>query len=184
MPERTDEQLVILAVNGDTGSFEELVIRYEKQVFALAFRLCGDYAEAQDLAQEAFLRIYRELPRFDTERRFFPWMYRVAQNACINVLKKRPRELTPLDELPDSIDITSLEADPETHSVRRETNEAVTEAINALPEAYRLPIALKYLAGLSYQEISEQLELPISTIETRLFRGRQMLKKSLADFIK
>jgi len=177
----SDEQLVVLVLEGQKLAFEILVERYQKQIFALAYRLGGDYDEARDLAQEAFLRIYRELPRFDPGRRFFPWMYRVAHNTCINLLHKRPKDVTPLDqvlELPDG------GADPDGSYERIELNEAINSALQALPEQYRLPLVLKYLEGMSYQQISEQLDLPVSTIETRLFRGRGMLKKVLAGYLK
>lgn len=184
MPQYSDEQLVTLAVNGRAEAFQILVERYQKQVFSLAYRLCGDYDEAQDMAQEAFIRIYQELPRFDVTRRFFPWMYRVAHNVCVNQLARRPREGTPLDETFDLSDERSPQARPEQAFAQAEQARAVREAIASLPEGYRLPLVLKYLEGLSYQQISQQLALPVSTIETRLFRGRNMLKKLLAAYIK
>lgn len=183
MPQRSDEQLVTLVLNGHTESFQILVERYQKQVFSLAYRLCSDYDEAQDLAQESFLRIYQELPRFDVSRRFFPWMYRVAHNACVNQLQRRPRETSPLEESFDLSDEGDPSARPEQAYDRMEQARTVQEAIAALPENYRAPLVLKYLRHLSYQEIADQLELPVSTIETRLFRGRNMLKKALAAYM-
>ena len=184
MPQHSDEQLATLAVNGRAEAFQILVERYQKQVFSLAYRLCGDYDEAQDMAQEAFIRIYQELPRFDASRRFFPWMYRVAHNVCVNQLARRPRESTPLDEVFDLADDSGPAAHPEQAFAQLEQADAVRTAIAALPEAYRLPLVLKYLEGLSYKQISDQLSLPVSTIETRLFRGRNMLKQLLAAYIK
>lgn len=183
MPQRTDEQLVTLILNGRTESFQILVERYQKQVFSLAYRLCGDYDEAQDLAQEAFIRIYNELSRYDLSRPFFPWMYRVAHNVCVNQLQKRPRDTSPLDEVYDLSDESSPELRPEEALARQERIHTVREAIAALPENYRLPLVLKYLRHLSYQEIADQLELPLSTVETRLFRARNMLKKALAGYM-
>lgn len=183
MPERSDEQLVVLVLNGNTAAFEDLVRRYEKQIFALAYRLSGDYAESQDMAQEAFLRVYQELSRFDTSRRFFPWMYRVAQNSCLNTLKKRPREQLSEDEEWRRYIANDASVDPAASLERVSRQEAVTAALDQLPASYREPLVLKYLSGLSYQEIADQLDLPLSTIETRLFRGRHMLKKLLAEYL-
>ncbi|MBR5430556.1 MAG: sigma-70 family RNA polymerase sigma factor [Firmicutes bacterium] len=183
MSQRSDEQLVTLILNGHPESFQILVERYQKQVFSLAYRLCGDYDEAQDLAQESFIRIYQELPRFDVSRRFFPWLYRVAHNVCVNQLQRRPRDLSSLD---DSFDLSD-EADPgdrpEQAYARVEQAATVQEAIASLPETYRLPLVLKYLRNMSYQEIADQMELPVSTIETRLFRGRNLLRKALESYM-
>ena len=178
MQKLSDGQLVTLVLNGRQEAFEVLVERYQKQVFALAYRLGGDYDEARDMAQEAFIRIYQELPKFDNSRRFFPWMYRVAHNTCINILHKRPKETVPLDNVYD------LSADAASGSgsgyEQLELTDTLESALQELPESYRLPLVLKYVGGFSYQEIADQMDLPVSTIETRLFRGRTMLKKALA----
>ena len=184
MQQHTDEQLVKMVLSGQTAAFELLVQRYQKQIFALAYRLGGDYDEAQDMAQEAFVRIYQELSRFDTGRRFFPWMYRVAHNTCVNILHKRPKDTSSLeDALPFWEDDNSSSSPTEAFALQ-ERAEKVQSALQSLPENYRLPLVLKYLEGMSYQEISDQLSLPVSTIETRLFRGRNMLKKLLQPYIK
>ncbi len=181
MQHLSDEQLVVLVLQGTNAAFEILIERYQNQVFALAYRLGGDYDEAKDLAQEAFLRIYQELPKFDVERKFFPWMYRVAHNTCINMLHKRPKEASSLDSIYDlAASDSSEEGSPTAHYEQAEQADTLNQALQTLSESYRLPLVLKYLEGMSYQEISEQLDLPVSTIETRLFRGRAMLKKALA----
>lgn len=182
MQERSDEQLVMLVLQGDNSAFEILVNRYQKQVFALAYRLGGDYDEARDIAQEVFLRIYQELKRFDTSRRFFPWMYRVAHNTCVNLLHKRPRDVTPLDNLLDLTDDTAP-GSPDDSYEQTERTQMVHAALQALPASYREPLVLKYLEGLSYRQISQMLDVPVTTVEARLFRGRNMLKKALTDYL-
>lgn len=178
MKQHSDEQLAALALNGDQEAFAVLVERYQKQVFSLAYRLGGDYDEARDLAQEAFIQIYQELGRFDSSRRFFPWMYRVAHNTCINMLRKRPREQPAAEE--EMLFVAEDRAHtPEEVFEQQEHYASLAEALLALPEKYRSPLVLKYLEGLSYQQIGEVMDLPVSTIETRLFRGRNMLKKAL-----
>ncbi len=178
MQRLSDEQLVIRCLGGEQAAFEVLVERYQRQIFSLAYRLHGDYDEAKDLAQEAFIRIYQELPNFDTERRFFPWMYRVAQNACINSLRKLPKESLTDDGQPE-YDKRQLGEDPAQSYVNREYAQELALLLQEMPENYRQPILLKYIEGLSYQEISEKLDLSISTIESRLFRGRKFLRKLL-----
>jgi RNA polymerase sigma-70 factor, ECF subfamily len=184
MQHLSDEELVGLVLNGNNEAFELIVERYQNQVFALAYRLGGDYDEAKDMAQEVFIRIYRELPRFDQERRFFPWMYRVAHNTCINLLHRRPREAAPLESVFDLAAGDNSEAGSPTASYEQlEQSEIINQALQSLAENYRLPLVLKYLEGMSYQEVADQLDLPVSTIETRLFRGRALLKKRLAHII-
>ncbi len=184
MQKLSDGQLVTLALNGRQEAFEVLVERYQKQVFALAYRLGGDYDEARDMAQEVFIRIYQELPKFDNSRRFFPWMYRVAHNTCINILHKRPKEAVPLDSIYDlAAEGAANGSSPVASYEQLELADTLEGALRQLPESYRLPLVLKYVGGFSYQEIAEQMDLPVSTIETRLFRGRTMLKKALAGKI-
>ena len=181
----SDEQLVTLVREGCIDAFAILVERYEKQIFALAYRLGGDYDEARDMAQESFLRVYQELSRYDANRRFFPWLYRVAHNTCINLMHRRPKETTPLDNIIDlRIDEMDREANPGVSYEQQELGHAINQALQALPENYRLPLVMKYLEGMSYQQISDQLDLPVSTIETRLFRGRKMLKQALSAFLR
>jgi len=184
MREFSDEQLAKLVLEGRSDAYQILVERYQKQIFALAYRLGGDYDEAQDMAQESFIRIYQELPKFDCSRRFFPWMYRVAHNTCINLLHKRPKDTTPLENVYDAAEEDAGEiVDPGRDIEQQERSRAITEALQSMPESYRLPLVMKYLEGMSYQEISEQLDLPVSTIETRLFRGRKMLKDTLEKYL-
>ena len=184
MKNLSDEQLVTLVREGRNEAFSILVQRYEKQIFALAYRLGGDYDEARDMAQEAFLRVYQELSRYDVSRPFFPWLYRVSHNTCINLMHRRPKETTPLDNLLDlRADEEDRELNPSASYEQQELAAAIHRALQSLPESYRLPLVLKYLEDMSYQQISEQLDLPVSTIETRLFRGRKMLKLALAPYL-
>ncbi|NLF80728.1 MAG: sigma-70 family RNA polymerase sigma factor [Clostridia bacterium] len=184
MQHLSDEELVGLVLDGNSEAFEIIVGRYQNQIFSLAYRLGGDYDEAKDMAQEAFIRVYRELPRFDRERRFFPWMYRVAHNTCINLLRRRPKETAPLESVFDMAAGDNCESgSPSARYEQLEQSETIHQALQALSDNYRLPLVLKYLEGMSYQEISSQLDLPISTIETRLFRGRALLRKHLSHIM-
>nr|WP_276538551.1 sigma-70 family RNA polymerase sigma factor [Dehalobacterium formicoaceticum] len=172
-----DEELVVLCLQGNRDAFAELVKRYERQIYSLAYRLTNNYHDAIDLSQEVFLHLYRVLDKFDGERKFFPWMYRIATNVCYNALKKKPKESTTLDQVMEFI--SDDKSQPEITFEKKEVQETVQKAIAELPENFRVPVVLKYLEDLSYQQISEVMELPVSTIETRLYRGRIMLQKKL-----
>ncbi|MEL7567620.1 MAG: sigma-70 family RNA polymerase sigma factor [Dehalobacterium sp.] len=176
-----DEELVVLCLQGKREAFEELVKRYERQIYSLAYRLTNNYHDAVDLAQEVFLHLYRVLDKFDGERKFFPWMYRIATNVCYNALKKRPKETSSLDNV---IEFMSDEnSQPEDQYESKEVRETVHKAITELPENFRIPMVLRYLEDLSYQQIAEAMDLPVSTIETRLYRGRIMLQKRLGKLV-
>lgn len=175
-----DEGLVVLCLQGKKEAFEELVKRYEKQIFSLAYRLTNNYHDAVDMTQEVFLHLFRVLDKFDQKRKFFPWMYRIATNVCYNTLKKKPQESYPLDNVIEFIPLVSeRNSQPEDYFETKEMQEIVHRAIAQLPENYRVPMVLKYLEDMSYQQISEAMDLPVSTIETRLYRGRILLQKRL-----
>ena len=207
-----DEELVQLVLHGRKDAFDILVQRYQRQIFNIAYTLGGNYEDAADWAQESFLQIYRSLSTFDIERgRFFSWMYRVTHNVCINKLVSRdgfrPRKSTaessaeylsdeetaderkknvliPLQSIGElEISENDVDSHPEKHLERTYLQAEVQLALSRLDEKYRIPIMLQYLEGMSYKEISEKMNLPQSTIETRLFRARQMLQKSLSRLI-
>jgi len=181
MERLTDEQLVALTLQGEKAAFNILVERYQKQIFSLAYHLHNDYDEARDLAQEAFIRIYQQLPSFKQNMRFFSWMYMVAQNTCINTLRKLPHESLTLEEhyKLNEPETEGASRDPIAVLEDREQAEDFARLLRDLPEQYRTVILLKYLEKLSYREISERLGLPESTVEARLHRGRNYLRNML-----
>ena len=180
-----DEVLVAKTLEGNKEAFSVLVERYQKQIYSLAYRLCGDYDGARDLAQDSFLKIYESLNRFDPDRKFFSWMYRVAHNVCVNALNKKQQELVPLDNIIDfEPSLPDARTQPEVSFEQKERQRLISQALLELPEQFRIPLTLKYIEGFSYKEISERLQLPESTIETRLFRGRKMMQKKLHSLLK
>jgi len=179
-----DEELVVLCLQGKREAFAELVQRYERQIFSLAYRLTNNYDDAGDLTQDVFLHLFRVLDKFDGSRRFFPWMYRIATNVCYNFLKKRPKESYSLDNVIDFIPrLPDHYSQPEDYFEIKEVQETVHKAIAELPENFRIPMVLRYLEDMSYQQISEAMGLPVSTIETRLYRGRLLLQKLLGKLM-
>lgn len=179
MESRSDKQLVQQILDGDREAFTFLVERYGKQIYSLTYRLTNDPQEAQDLGQEAFVRIYQMLDRYDPGRPFFSWMYKVAVNQCYSVLRRRREEHTPLEEVEHLVSDREGPGQPEQYVQTRENQRTVQEALARLPEPYRMPLVLRYLEEMSYREISQALEISESAVESRIHRGKKMIAKIL-----
>ena len=181
MENLSDQQLIKLVLKGEKDAFSVLVMRYQKQIYSLTYRFTNNPEDARDLAQEIFIHLYRVLPKYDGKRNFFSWMYKVASNVCCNALRREKQQQTfPLDKVINFSPLTvPRDIHPEEYYERREMRELVRQAVAELPDKYRLPIILRYMEDLSYREIAEILDLPITTIETRLYRGKALLQKRL-----
>ena len=175
MADPTDRDLAIRARRGEAEAFGELVRRYQTSVFNVCYRLLGERREAEDLAQEAFVRAYQRLDSFDAERPFGPWMRRVAANLCLNRLQLDAPPAAPLDEERDEDTATTPEAAQE----QSERAELVRAALLSLPGHYRAVIELRHFQELSYDEIAAALRLPLSDVKSHLFRARKMLAEKL-----
>lgn len=188
----TDEQqLLQQARQGDETSaaaYGEIVRRYQTAVFNVAYRLLGRRVEAEDAAQEAFLRAYRALDRFDLQRPFAPWIKRITTNLCLNWLesaKVKPQILAAelsRDDQPVSMDDWAQTApSPEQTLVRAEQSTQLHRAILALPPRYRVAIELRHFQELSYEAMAEVLERPLSSVKSDLFRARKMLAEKMKE---
>jgi RNA polymerase sigma-70 factor (ECF subfamily) len=178
MQESTDRSLVLRTRDGEVEAYGELVRRYQTSVFNVCYRLLGERREAEDLAQETFIRAYERLRTYDPERPFGPWIRRVAANMCLNHLRSNRPFTEPLDEDHD------LPASGPAHDVadvvdRRTVGLRIREAIGALPPRYRAVIELRHFQGLTYEEMAEALSLPLSDVKSHLFRSRRMLAEML-----
>jgi len=166
----TAGQLVRQATGGDVDAFEELVRRLQRRVYGFAFQHLRDPDEAHDLAQEIFVKLYRNLARFDPERPFEPWFWKLAANTTINYRRKRvPLPSEPVDEVVESA------ADPRSH------DPVLVQALAQLDPGYRLPILLHYYADLSLEQVGIALNLSVPAIKSRLHRARAQLRNSLAE---
>lgn len=161
-------QLVRRASGGDLDAFEELIRRLQRRVYGFAYQHLRDHDEAHDLAQEIFVKFYRNLARYDPERPFEPWFWKLAANTTINYRRKR----VPMPAVA-SEDIEAAES--VTH------DPALVEALAQLDPAYRLPILLHYYADLSLEQVSQSLNLTIAATKSRLHRARAQLRNSLAE---
>jgi RNA polymerase sigma-70 factor (ECF subfamily) len=181
LAEETSEQwLLERARDGDLDAFGELVRLFERPVFNLAYRMLGNAAEAEDAAQEAFLRAYTHLDRYDPERSFKTWLLSITSNYCIDRLRKRRLTWLSLEEpLPPHPALVSSEAGPEASAIAHELSVQIQALLDGLSDEYRIVVILRYWYDLSYIEIAEILETTESAVKSRLFRARQALAKQL-----
>ncbi len=180
MDETPDQTLVLRTRRGEVEAFGDLVRRYQGSVFNVCYRLLGERREAEDLAQETFIRAYRRLETFDEARPFGPWIRRVAANLCYNHLKRNRLVQVELDEERDTAP-EAARSFPERSQERRETYEEIQTAVLGLPPAYRAVIELRHYQEMSYTEISDALGISMSQVKSHLFRGRKALAQRLTS---
>lgn len=180
MSEENDSLWVQRTLAGDQQAFGELVQRYERDVFNLAYRMLNNRGEAEDAAQEAFLRAYAHLDRYDMSRPFKTWVLSITSNHCIDRLRRRRLTWLSLEEpLPPHPALTSDIPGPEEATLTNERDTLVQGLLENLSPEYRLAVVLRYWYDLSYAEIAEMLDTTESAIKSRLFRARQALAKQL-----
>jgi RNA polymerase sigma-70 factor (ECF subfamily) len=186
-PAQEETQAIEAVLAGDREAYTLLVQRYKGPLYRYLLRMLRRPAEAEDAAQEAFLRAYLSLASYDSTYRFSTWLFRIATNLTLNRIKAEKR-LTSLEMLQESPDGALREfADqsddcrPGPEAERQELCEVVRECVDQLPPAYRSVVALRHLLDLSYQEIADSMELPINTVRSRLHRGRERLGECLEE---
>jgi RNA polymerase sigma-70 factor (ECF subfamily) len=179
----TDEELVARSVRGDLDSFNQLVLRWERPIYALAYRVIGREEDARDVCQETFLRAFRALSGFKGQAKFSSWLYRITLNLCRDWIRRERR--TPVLQAPEDVDLAELAAEREpVESIedviaRRDQSRAVARAMTALTGDQRTAIILKEYHGLTFQEIADLLHCPLSTVKTRLYQGLTVLRREL-----
>ncbi|MGE3177546.1 MAG: RNA polymerase sigma factor [Vicinamibacterales bacterium] len=180
----TDEELVARSIGGDTESFNELILRWERPIYALAYRTIGREEDARDVCQETFLRAFRALPGFRGQAKFSSWLYRITLNLCRDWMRRERR--APIVQVPDDTDVVELAAAAEPSEsiedlvTRRDLTRIVERVMATLPEEQRTAIVLKEYHGLTFQEIAELVGCPLSTVKTRLYQGLAVLRRELA----
>jgi RNA polymerase sigma-70 factor, ECF subfamily len=184
----TDLSLVRRVQRGDKGAFDALVLKYQHKVVKLVMRYVRNPAEAEDVAQEAFIKAYRALPQFRGDSAFYTWLYRIAINTAKNAVVSRDR--SPIDydldlqNSDESYDMQTRLKDAETPEGLVLTDEirgTVNSAIDALPEDLRTAIVLRELEGLSYEEIAAAMGCPVGTVRSRIFRAREAIDRRLRE---
>ena len=176
-----DEQVLIQqAQQGDTAAFGQLVNIHGQLVYNLALRTLNDAQEAEDVAQEAFVRAWQGLPRFRAEARFTTWLYRIVTNLCYNRLPRLKVELAALD--PDeAVELPDERQRVEEAMLTDELKTRLYTAVDELPESYRLLIFLRHLQEMSYAEIAAVTKMPLGTVKTGIFRARRLLRETIEE---
>lgn len=181
--EKREQQLVSAARQGDMAAFESLVHLYEKRVFALTLRMCGNREDAAEAAQEAFLAAWQGLAFFRGDSSFSTWLYRLASNACVDLLRRESRHRTAagpyLDDEELNLEVPDAMPSPQDEAERRELREEIERGLAALSPEHREVLVLRELHQLSYDEIAETLDLDVGTVKSRISRGRKQLRKFL-----
>jgi RNA polymerase sigma-70 factor (ECF subfamily) len=176
-----ERQLIRRAQKGETAAFETLVQQHASFVYNLALRTLNDAHEAEDIAQETFVRAWQALPQFQARAQFRTWLYRIVTNLCYNRLPHLKTELAALDPAEEVVLSDGRQA-VERELLTAELRQQIFTAIDNLPQSYRLLVTLRHLQGLSYQEIAEVTEMPLGTVKTGIFRARQMLQERLSEW--
>ncbi len=183
----TDEQLVERALAGDGDAFGEVVRRWERKIYALAYGITGSAEEARDATQETFINAYRNLPRFRGEAQVSSWLHRIAVNQCITRQRRaRTRAETGLEEEVEAgrehFISTGPEASPAHASESKQRAEAVRRAVASLPQELREVVLMKEFEELTFQEIADALQIPLSTVKSRLYTALKQLRLKLERF--
>ena len=170
------------AVAGDREAFTHLVEAYQIPVYNLAYRMLGDAREAEDAAQETFLRAYTRLTTYQTDKKFSSWLLAIASHHCIDRLRRRRFTWLSLDELPFLDQAAGEQNQPEEAAIRQEERDEVRKMLDQLPPHYRAAVILRYWYELSYREIAEVMGTTESAVKSRLYRAREMLaQRALAS---
>lgn len=181
--------------SGDQRAFKLLVERYQRKVYGVAVGMLRDREEARDVAQEAFVKVYRYLEHFKGDASFYTWLYRITVNICIDVLRKRGSskgtdhlefdEGVRMDTTEANIGAlgTQLGTNPQKSALRRELADRITDAMERIPEAHRKILLLREVEGMSYEELARTLDIPKGTVMSRLFHARLKMQKILGEYL-
>jgi len=181
----TDTQLVEQILSGKTEAFEELMKRYQQQVFTIIYRMTGKYQDSEDIAQEVFMTVYQKLYQFDRTKNFSPWLYRIAVNTCITAMRKKKKivNISLHEDFAEQIEPTYdySKFDPQTILEQKELREVIKSSIEKLPENYKSVIIMRYDMGLSNQEIADILHITKDNVEVKMHRARKALRKIIME---
>ena len=179
----TEKELVRAAQRGDDSAFEELVRTYEKRVYHLALRMCGNVDDAYEVAQEAFLSAWKGMRFFRGDSSFSTWLYRLTSNAAIDFLRRQRRQGgsdgVSLDDEDTFLEVADPAPSPHQQAERLELRDALARGLGALTPEHRQVLLLRELQGLTYEEIAAALELDLGTVKSRIARAREKLRKYL-----
>lgn len=175
MPDETEADLIRRCQQGQEDAFKVLVERYQRRVYWIAHNMLGNYESAKEIAQEAFIRVFKNVARFDVKRNFYTWLYQISVNLCIDRLRRKSNGRTVgLDGLGSLVD--PAPRDPAEAGERSETRQRVHQALDRLPPKYKAVLTLRDIQGFSCEEIAEIVDCSNATVRWRIHRARQLFK--------
>ena len=169
----TDLQLINACLAGEQEAFSELITRYKNLVYSIILRMTNDSEEANDLAQDVFLKMYKNLGSYSPEFKFSTWVMRITTNHVIDFHRKKKQDTLPLESAGS---VATQEETPENALIRKEDERRIQKLVDDLPAMYKLPIIMYHQNDMSYQEIADKIGEPLSKVKNRIFRGRKLLK--------
>jgi RNA polymerase sigma factor (sigma-70 family) len=182
-----DYDLIGNAIKGDQSAYDRLMKKYYKLVYNLIYRMIYNKEDVEDLTQEAFIKAFNSLEKFDHQFAFSTWLYKIASNNCIDYLRKKKLNTISIDKEIDSEDedlrfeIPDNDYKPDRNILDTEKKKILEDAIASLPEKYKTVILLRHQDEMEYEEIAQKLNIPLGTVKAHIFRGRELLNKYLKD---
>lgn len=181
-----DDEFVLNAMKGDQRAFKMLMDKYQKPLYFHVLKMVKEHEQVEDLVQEAFMKAFNNIQSYNTNYAFSTWLYRITTNHTIDYLRKRKLKTTsihdPVKTRDGEVEIQiSSHFETDRNIIRKERKEIIHDAINSLPEKYRQVIEMRHLDEMSYDEIADELNLPLGTVKAHIFRAREMLYKALID---
>lgn len=171
-----DQQWVYLALNGNTQAYAQLIAKYKNKVYAIVYRMVHQTQDAQDITQEFFIKAYQYLYSYDSSRKFSSWLYRIAINHCLKVKERNKHKQADPYAHQEDVSLPNP-VHPETIYLKKESANELRHLIDQLPEMYKMILLLRYIHDLSYQEMSDLLDIRLNTVQVRLHRAKQKLRE-------
>ncbi len=183
-----DRELVASAKKGDNKAFEALLKKYRKSVYYMLLKMIKNPDDAEDLTQEAFAKAFNSIDKFDATYAFSTWLFRIATNNCIDFIRKKRVQTVSIDQPMEGddgsnirFDVKDENLDPNQSMLKQQRKKYLNMAIERLPEKYRTLVELRYFRELSYEEVAQELQIPLGTVKAQLFRARELLSQELKN---
>ena len=183
MEPQSDTDLIAKCIAGEVEVYQVLVDRYSSRIVNVAYMMIGDRHEAEDVAQDAFIRAYKALPKFQHKAKFSSWLYQIALNLCKDFLKSKARSIKKMDDEKLQALEKRMEGSVSQVLLAAELSEGIRDVIYGLPELYREVFVLRHLQGVDYDDVAEITNVPADTVRVRAYRARELLRSSLAPIV-
>lgn len=185
---KEDRKLVAAAKKGDNKAFQKLLKKYRKSVYYMLLKMVKNADDAEDLTQEAFAKAFNSIEKFDSKYAFSTWLFRIATNNCIDFIRKKRVQTVSIDTPVEGddgsnmrFDVRDEELDPNEAMLKEQRRVYLNKAIERLPEKYKVLVDLRYFRELSYEEVAQELQIPLGTVKAQLFRARELLNQELKN---